>query len=313
MGRKLGLYSLIHSDDDDDGGRGFAWGERGADLSAYGLSEAHAKGGKPGPPGGGGAGGSTFPNYTTGTNDNIDDAQQYNITIVFKGSWTQPYVDVFTVAANTIVSKVTGDVLNISGIDDLQIEASLVNIDGPGRILGQAGPTNFRPDTLVGPAFSQDAYLPYTGIMQFDSADASNYQAQGLFLPIVLHEMLHTVGFGTVWTNLGLLDGAGTSTPTFIGTQATNAYAAIYPNEVAANLATWGAGVPVENGGGSGTQNSHWEDDIFHNELMTGYINNDGIPNNGMDNVLSDVTIASLGDLGYVTYLGATYESSLIV
>jgi hypothetical protein len=53
-------------------------------------------------------------------------------------------------------------------------------------------------------------------------------------------------------------------------------------------------GVPVEQDGGPGTRDSHWDEEIFGNEIMTGYINNS-------DNYLSQMTVASLDDLGYDT------------
>ena len=54
------------------------------------------------------------------------------------------------------------------------------------------------------------------------------------------------------------------------------------------------AGVAVEQDGGAGTRDSHWDDQTFGNEIMTGYININ-------DNYMSDMTIASLEDLGYDT------------
>lgn len=52
--------------------------------------------------------------------------------------------------------------------------------------------------------------------------------------------------------------------------------------------------MPVEQDGGPGTRDSHWDEETFGNEIMTGYINNS-------DNYLSDMTVASLEDLGYDT------------
>jgi hypothetical protein len=54
---------------------------------------------------------------------------------------------------------------------------------------------------------------------------------------------------------------------------------------------TYGDPVPLEQTGGSGTAGSHWDEEIFKNELMTGYIDS--------SNYISDVTWASLSDLGY--------------
>jgi hypothetical protein len=120
--------------------------------------------------------------------------------------------------------------------------------------------------------------------MQFDVADATNYDGKGLFDDIVMHEMLHSIGFGTIWSDLNLLSGAGTSNPTFTGSQAVAAYHLVYPLAPAGNI-------PVEQDGGAGTRDSHWDDLKFGNELMTGYINT--------NNDLSYMTIASLADLGY--------------
>ena len=117
--------------------------------------------------------------------------------------------------------------------------------------------------------------------MEFDRADANEYQAAGLFDDIVLHEMLHTLGFGTIWQDLDLISGSG-----FNGALAN----AVYPGS---------ALIPLETSGGSGTAYSHWSEDTFTTELMTGYI--DG------DNNLSYMTIASLGDLGYNVVSGANY------
>jgi hypothetical protein len=102
--------------------------------------------------------------------------------------------------------------------------------------------------------------------------------------------MGHVLGIGTIWQSRGLLSGAGTSNPRFVGSQAVAAYNAIF--------GTSATGVPVENTGGGGTRDSHWRESIFGNELMTGFLN-------GGSNPLSRVTVASLADLGYVVNLNA--------
>jgi hypothetical protein len=45
--------------------------------------------------------------------------------------------------------------------------------------------------------------------------------------------------------------------------------------------------------GGSGTAGSHWDEDTFGNELMTGYINTG-------ENYFTKMSAASFADLGYV-------------
>ena len=62
--------------------------------------------------------------------------------------------------------------------------------------------------------------------------------------------------------------------------------------------------VPVENTGGPGTRDSHWREDVFRNELMTGFIGDSGNP-------MSGVTIGSLKDLGYQVDMSAAEPYSL--
>ena len=51
--------------------------------------------------------------------------------------------------------------------------------------------------------------------------------------------------------------------------------------------------MPVEQGGGPGTRDSHWDEETFDKEIMTGFI--DG------QNFLSEMTVASLENIGYET------------
>jgi len=156
-------------------------------------------------------------------------------------------------------------------IDDVLIDATIAPIDGVGAVLGQAGPCTVR--TVGG--------LPMYGVMKFDSADVAQLESDGDFAAVILHEMGHVLGFGTIWSSRGLT-GSGTSNPTFTGPTAVGGWQAI-----------GGSGpVPVENSGGSGTANSHWRESVFNGELMTGYIDHNNNP-------LSAVTIGALGDLGY--------------
>jgi hypothetical protein len=217
--------------------------------------------------------------YVSG-DPSVANSAEYNIEITFKGTWTVPLQNAFVSAAEAISDFIVGDIPSRyyygRTIDDLSITAELVPIDGRYGILGSAGPTALR----------SGSYLPLTGSMRFDSADASYYSSVGLFDDIVLHEMLHTVGLGTIWKYKGLLSGAGTSAPHFTGSLANAAYPAT-------------SLIPVENGGGSGTRDAHWEESVFANELMTGYINS--------NNDLSYMSVASLGDLGYAIVSGANY------
>jgi hypothetical protein len=193
---------------------------------------------------------------------------------------------IFQQAANRWAQVITGDLPNATynglTVDDLLINASSTTIDGVNGILGQAGPDRFRSGSV----------LPYHGVMEFDSADMASMESSGLLFSVVLHEMGHILGIGTIWSNLGLLSGAGTSNPIFVGANATAQYNQIF--------GTSASGVPVEATGGSGTRDSHWRETVLSSELMTGWAGP------GTNLPLSRITVGSLADLGYtVNYAAA--------
>ena len=162
------------------------------------------------------------------------------------------------------------------------IFAKLSPIDGVNGILGQAGPCIVRDDP---------GYLSAVGIMQFDTADLVALEASGRLNAVILHEMGHVLGFGTMWDFLtnALLDGRGTSDPVFNGSSTRGAFLA----SAAIGTTFTGTPVPLENTGGGGTRDSHWREITVINELMTGFLN-PGV------NPLSAFTATSFRDLGYV-------------
>lgn len=169
-------------------------------------------------------------------------------------------------------------------IDDLVIWVTLETIDGAGGVLGTAGPCLVRNGSL----------LPLAGSMRFDIADLATLEANNLLDEVILHEMGHVLGIGTLWPTLNLLaDPAaqGGTDPHFVGSGAIAAFDAV------GGAGYTGARVPVEAGGGAGTQDGHWRESVFDRELMTGWIDSGSNP-------LSIVTVASLGDLGYAVDSG---------
>ena len=130
----------------------------------------------------------------------------YTIEVRFLGGLTPAQKAAFKAAADRWSKVIVGDLPSvvIGGvvIDDLLIEAQGVPIDGPGKILGQAGPTNLRPASA-----GASAFLPAKGIMSFDTADLAKMQADGTLLDVITHEMGHVIGIGTVWARKGLLAG----------------------------------------------------------------------------------------------------------
>lgn len=183
---------------------------------------------------------------------------------------------IFLAAAQRWEQIIVGDLPDVGLIDDLFITANIVAIDGPGGILGAAGPTGLRGGS----------FLPYSGDMIFDSADVANLIANNEFDEVILHEMGHVLGFGTIWDLQGLLVNAGTADPGYTG--------ALALAEYNVRFGVSELDVPVEGlPAGPGTADSHWRESVFGNELMTGFLNS------GVANPISSITVAQFADLGY--------------
>ncbi|SMY09017.1 leishmanolysin-related zinc metalloendopeptidase [Flavimaricola marinus] len=235
--------------------------------------------------------------YTSGQGE-YGVVSDFNIEIIFEGDgWTEELQQDFILAAEYLSTIITGDVRGgrRQGVDDITITATLEDIDGSGGVLGQAGPTGTR-------FFSK---IPTTAVMEFDTADAQDFADEGLFDDIVLHEMMHSLGFGTIWSQLGLTEGSVRGgTLIFTGENATLAY-----NEALADIADDDPnslnGVPVETDGGPGTAGGHWDEDTFTNELMSGFIDD--------ANYISAMTVAAFEDMGYDTIFDANDPTAEII
>ena len=209
----------------------------------------------------------------------------------------------FTNAGSRVRALVTGDIADVpltnfdasrcgvanetlsELVDDILIYATVTTIDGPGKILGSAGPCIIRSASR----------LAVIGVMRFDIDDLTNLASTGRLEPVILHEMLHIVGVGTVWRGKNLIEASGTPDPRYIGP-----FAAERCN-AANGQAVCGLSVPIENTGADGTRESHWREATFDSELMTGFAEAAGVPM-----PLSLITAASLEDYGYsVNYLAA--------
>ena len=174
--------------------------------------------------------------------------------------------------------------LNADGpIDDVVIEVVLIPIDGPGKVLGSAGPRFVRTSNR----------LTISGIMQFDTADLQSLDDRGLFENVIVHEMGHVLGVGTLW-NSGdkMLSQGPASNPYFTGKKAN-----VFWNAEGGEFE-----LPIENIGGPGTAGGHWRESLLRNELMTGFINLG-------ENPLSRITAGSMKDLGYgAASVGEQYD-----
>lgn len=233
----------------------------------------------------------------------------YNIDVRFLGSLSPAQQEAFADAEARWEGLITGDLPNVplttaagdcgenspainETIDDLVILASVEFIDGPGATLAQAGPCYIRTT----------GRLTILGLMRFDEADLENVEAEGLLSAVILHEMGHVLGYGTIWADLGLLADPvleGGTDPHFTGSQALAAFDAVGGTAYIAS-----AKVPVEDEGDAGTADAHWRESVFRNELMTGFVDLG-------QNPLSRVSVASLGDMGYTINLSGADSYTL--
>lgn len=183
-----------------------------------------------------------------------------------------PSVNVNTAAIGSLCGPVN------EVVDDIIMFVRIEPIDGAFGVLGSAGPCAWRQSNL----------LPVVGGMRLDVEDVARLAAQGQLVSVVVHEMAHILGFGTRWTALNLLVGAGTADPHFTGPAART----VFETMLLGGLGYTGPKVPVENVGGAGSVGSHWREGVLRNELLTSILNSGPNP-------LSALSMAGFRDMGY--------------
>ena len=219
-----------------------------------------------------------------------------------------PDITNFSVPANTCFSGQPA--IGPITVDDIIILAKFDSIDGPGKVLGQAGPCAIRVSDG----------LTILGQMTFDSADVALLNSSGALNSVILHEMGHVLGFGTLWTEtqFNCLQDPSTPPGTILDTFFSCAKGRAMFDSIGGTNYTGGNKVPVENCGpasppgcGAGSVNGHWREPVFGAELMTPFISV------SVPNPLSRLSAAAMEDLGYVVnYAGAdayTQTFSLVV
>lgn len=174
-----------------------------------------------------------------------------------------------------------GELVNGTVMDDILILINIESIDGVGGAIAQAGPCAIRSGTD----------LPPVGILTLDRDDLENFSTEELTTDVIQHEIGHVLGFGALWNRFGLILGEGTDVPIYTGAEAV----AEYQDATGATDS-----IPVEADGGQGTRDSHWDEETFGAELMTGFVQPPS-----EDNWLSRMTIASFADMNYVVDLSA--------
>ena len=202
-----------------------------------------------------------------------------------------------TILAATELPDIPGNVISavgcddivsdqsVASIDDLMVVMAVRTVDGPGGVLARARPCGVREGSM----------LPFMGTIQFDKDDLEGLLERGNtddVEELILHEMGHVLGIGSIWSNFGLLREPSVGGPPgadthFAGPLAIGAF------DEAGGQDYDGAKVPVENQAGAGSGDSHWRESVLVTELMTPFASI------GFVDPLSAITIQSLADLGY--------------
>lgn len=176
-------------------------------------------------------------------------------------------------------------------VDDLLIFFAVTSIDGEGGTLGYAGPCYVR----------SGSFLPSVGRVVLDSDDLPRLSAAAM-QSLVLHEVAHVLGFGTIWNVTNPSEGtAGTVTVDthFPGPNAVAAF------DAAGGASYTGGKVPVQNVDPG--PDGHWRYSMFAGELMAPSIS----AHTG--SAVSAITIQALADLGYTVSGGFADPFSVIL
>lgn len=243
------------------------------------------------------------------SNVNIDsvDKVDFNCSIVNLGSvFNITRFSSFTTKQHSDITKahcVWETVLLGRDVDShqgLTINFSLVDIDGVGGILGSAG---WRTGDYYNSLDNSKTYaMALTGEMSLDIADVNSMSLTDAFFYVVVHEIGHILGIGTLWE---LNNVYNDSSGKYTGCYGINAFNSLYQKDFGY--------VPVELDGGDGTANAHWDEETISDvvgrsmkeELMTGYL--------ATHNYLTKLTSNSLKDIGFITnpkICGTDFECS---
>jgi hypothetical protein len=235
-----------------------------------------------------------------------NDPSKYNICLDLKSTSgkIESWMDSFSLARDRweeVIAEDDGNPINIAKyinaadiatelpdmVDDIYIAGSVVPVDGKGGILGMAGPTVVKQD-------SSGNIHALVGVMKFDKADVQRMIDDGTWTNVILHEMGHVLGIGTLWM-LNKIHSGSTHDANYRGSSAKQAWK---------DMGCSGR-LPVETDGADGTAGGHWDEACLDGELMTGFVDR------GQSMPLSRLTIASLKDMGYGVNLNAADEFSI--
>ena len=183
-----------------------------------------------------------------------DTPNGFNLELSFKGTqWTTSQKEMAAAQAELLSDYIIGDLADNGSIDDIRIDMHTWDLDGSGGVWGRGGHTSEGSDGIAD-----------TGVVYLDESDLATAESWGMLDELMMHEMLHAIGWGTNWDGL-------TSGNTFIGETAESVY---------------GSAVPIDG-------NGHLAESVG-NEMGTTYISN-----NAED--FSELTLAVLEDMGFET------------
>ena len=145
-----------------------------------------------------------------------------------------------------------------SQLGPILITPTIAGIDGPFQTLAFAGPTevfefggggNPKNGGTVG---SNQIAIAQAGAMTVDEEDIPFMQAAGILVDVIIHEMGHILGFGTLWEDNGLTQAFG-NVQHYVGEHGLNKYR----EESGEQFAQY---IPLETAGGAGTAGGHWSE-----------------------------------------------------
>ncbi|MEZ5925296.1 MAG: Ig-like domain-containing protein [Hyphomicrobiaceae bacterium] len=133
--------------------------------------------------------------------------------------------------------------------------------------------------------------IPAYGLLTLDDSGLGNVlggDGPEALTRLMIHEIGHALGFGTLWDTLGLVQSVN-GAESYVGA---NALAEFRPlnNDPSATV------VPIETQGGSGTALQHWDSTLFAGEIFGTSVSTLAI---------SRISLGAMADLGYTIDLGA--------
>ena len=229
---------------------------------------------------------SAMKDYTLNTNfaPQASDDRKFSIQFNYANGVSAVVKDALNQAAKTWESAISYSSFN--GSQTLNI--NVTGVDSAQQWLAAAKNTDGQTD-------AKGRWMPTAGDMRINTSYSNTFANNPQYLKdIVTHEMGHVLGIGTLWETHGrsLINGATNS-------YQADSYAGKAYGEVLGTFAP--TAVPVEVG-----THGHWSENTFGAELMTPYAESVGtkLP-------LSEITIASLRDIGWNVNYGAAESYSV--